>query len=108
MEFLVRARVAFPLDMDQELRHAILTAERDKGAMYRASGHLIRTWRIPGRAESISLWRVRDATDLHTIHAGLPVYPYFKFVDVVTVAEHPIDPTSHEASPLPDADRRTD
>lgn len=107
MEFLVRARVAFPLDMDPERRHSILTAERDKGAMYRTSGHLIRTWRIPGRAESISLWRVRDATDLHTIHAGLPVYPYFEFVDVVAVAEHPIDPTSHEAPALPDTDSGT-
>ena len=97
MEFLVRVRVTFPLDMDPAEKQRIMVAEREEGARQRAAGILLRTWRIPGRVETISLWRVADPTELHTIHAALPVFPYCNIVEVEALAEHPIDPTSHAA-----------
>lgn len=100
MEFLVRVRVRFPADMGPEVKKKILEAERDRGADHRATGHLIRTWRVPGRPESISLWRTPNPTALHDLMAELPVYPYSELVEVEALAEHPIDPQSHEAPPL--------
>ncbi|WP_406462408.1 muconolactone Delta-isomerase family protein [Streptomyces sp. NBC_01622] len=103
MEFLVRVRVRFPSDIDAGLKAAIMREERERGAALRASGHLLRAWRIPGRVEALLLWRVKHATELHDIISSLPVYPYCAEVEVEALAEHPIDPTSHE--PRPAADR---
>lgn len=92
----MRIRVRFPPDMAHSSRDEIIGRERDAGAALRAAGKLLRTWRIPGRAESLNLWRVANPTELHSILASLPVYPYCELTEVEALAEHPVDPTSHE------------
>jgi len=96
MECLVRVRVRFPDDIAPDVKAAVMQAERERGAELRTAGHLLRTWRVPGRVESLLLWRVASPTELHDILASLPVYPYCVQVDAEMLAEHPIDPTSHD------------
>lgn len=96
MEIMVRVRVAFPPGMSQADRDHVIELERQRGAELRAAGKLLRTWRVPGRKESLNLWRVKNPTELHDILAALPVYPYCELVEVEALAEHPIDPQSHE------------
>jgi muconolactone delta-isomerase len=98
MELMTRIRVSFPTDTDAELKASILKLERERGAELRATGRLIRAWRVPGSSSSILLWRVKDPTELHSILAGLPVYPWIAECNVEALAEHPIDPTSHEVA----------
>jgi muconolactone D-isomerase len=96
LEVLVRVRVAFPYGMPKSEQQEVIDLERQRGAELRAAGKLLRTWRIVGRKESLNLWRVKDPTELHDILAALPVYPYCELVEVEALAEHPIDPQSHE------------
>jgi muconolactone D-isomerase len=96
MEIMTRIRVTFPADMDADIKSAILKEERERGTALRESGTILRTWRVPGRVETVQVWRVKNPTELHDILASLPVYPWLSNVEVEALAEHPIDPTSHE------------
>jgi muconolactone D-isomerase len=96
MEIMTRIRVTFPVDMDADVKAGIMKQERERGAALRESGRLLRTWRVPGRVETLQVWRVGNPTELHDILAALPVYPWLSLVQTEALAEHPIDPTSHE------------
>lgn len=90
MEFLVRIEVGLPPDVDPQRRAELGQAERRRGEELRASGHLVRIWRVPGRRANVSLYRVEDATELHDLLASLPLWPWMS-VAVEALATHPLE-----------------
>lgn len=96
MELMTRIRIEFPRDLDPQLKTSIMSEERDRGAALRSSGHLLRTWRVPGRIEVLQVWHLDSPSELNEILRGLPVFPYISRCDVEALAEHPIDPTRHD------------
>jgi muconolactone D-isomerase len=47
---------------------------------------------VPGTRDSIGLYRVRDATELHEVLASLPMFPWMEMV-VEPLATHPQEAT---------------
>lgn len=90
-EFLVNIRIDWPRDLSEETIQRLSVEERAMAADLAAAGNLSRMWRVPGRRENWGLWRAADASDLHRIISGLPVWPYMR-VTVHPLAEHPVDP----------------
>lgn len=91
MEFLVLIRIQWPEDMDPGFKKKISLEERKHAAKLAKRGHLVRMWRVPGRRENWGLWRASDATELHQVISGLPVWPWMD-VTVHPLCQHPVDP----------------
>jgi muconolactone D-isomerase len=95
MEFLVNIKIKWTEGMDPERKASIIKEEQAHAAVLAEEGHLVRMWRVPGRTENWGLWRAGDATELHSIIAGLPVFPWMD-VTVQALAVHPVDPLRNE------------
>jgi muconolactone D-isomerase len=91
MEFLVEIDVHWPPEADRDRRDALIREEVERAAELAAAGKLKRLWRVPGRWANIGLWEASDATELHTLLAALPFYPWLDIV-VRPLARHPSDP----------------
>ncbi len=98
-------------DVPEARRSAILTAERARGIELITTGNLVRIWRQPGGADSISIWSADDADELHALLASLPIAPWTQF-QVTALAHHPLEAQARSAAPSPkcsqeatDADR---
>jgi muconolactone D-isomerase len=89
MEFLVQMTVS--LDGESAETDALRASEARRAGELAEAGILVRLWRIPGRTANWGLWRVVDATELHSMLMSLPLAPYSTF-DVRTLARHPNDP----------------
>jgi muconolactone D-isomerase len=81
--------------MEQERRDELVRAETSRGKELIASGHVKRIWRVPGRWSNISLYDVRDATELHALLQSLPLWPWLD-ISAEALAQHPL-----EAAPVP-------
>jgi muconolactone D-isomerase len=95
VEFLVNIKINWPEDMDPALKQRVSDAERAHAKDLAARGHLVRMWRVPGRRENWGLWRAANATEMHAIISGLPVWPWMD-VTVHALAKHPVDPQPFE------------
>lgn len=84
MEFLVRQSPRTPEDRRQQVR----TAERARATELRELGILVRLWRVPGSPDSIALYCVADATQLHDVLSSLPAFPWMT-TTVEPLATHP-------------------
>jgi muconolactone D-isomerase len=90
MEFLVTIHVNIPPDMPDGQRRELVEAEAVRGRELIEQGRLVRIWRLPGRLANISLYRCRDATELHDLIASLPMHPWLE-VSVEALAIHPLE-----------------
>lgn len=90
-EFLVNIQIDWPVGLSEETIARLSVEERQMAAELAEAGTLVRMWRVPGRRENWGLWRAQDATALHQVISGLPVWPYMT-VTVHTLAQHPVDP----------------
>lgn len=90
-EFLVNIKIEWPESVSDARRAELRDTERAHAAVLVEKGHLVRMWRVPGRRENWGLWRAKDATELHDVLTGLPVWPYMR-VTVHAVGRHPVDP----------------
>lgn len=91
-EFLVNIKITWPRDLPASEVAQISKDEVEMAANLAMQGHLVRMWRVPGRRENWGLWRAQNATHLHDIISGLPVWPFME-VTVHPLAEHAVDPT---------------
>ncbi len=98
MEFLVNIKIRWTEGMDPERKNSIIKEEQAHAAVLAENGHLVRMWRVPGRTENWGLWRAVDATQLHSIIVGLPVFPWMD-VTIHALAIHPVDPLRNELAP---------
>jgi muconolactone D-isomerase len=77
MEFLVRIEIRMPADLPEERQRELRDAEARRATELREQGVLVRIWRVPGRTANIGIWSAPDATALHDVLTGLPLFPYF-------------------------------
>ena len=91
MEFLVNIKFIWPDSITEERRKELREKEVAMAAELAKKGHLVRMWRVVGRRENWGLWRAKDATEMHAILSGLPIWPYMD-VQVMAMAQHPVDP----------------
>ena len=82
-EFLVEIEIELP---DDE-RTAMLSAEAERGRELRDAGSIVRMWRVPGRRANVGLWEAADASELHELLTSLPVFPWMN-IQVRPLAEH--------------------
>jgi muconolactone D-isomerase len=87
-EFLVRTETQVAAGVDSAVVAQLRGAERERALELRASGHLKRLWRVPGRWATVGLYEAVDATELHDVVASLPMWPHTS-VHVEPLAQHP-------------------
>lgn len=90
MEFLVEIGLALPESMPDERRAALLAAEHQHALELRRTGAIQRFWRVPGGMRNIGIWKARDATHLHDLISGLPLFPWLD-AQVTALAAHPLE-----------------
>lgn len=86
----MRAQLRLPESMGELERRELVAAELARGEELRASGELVRIWRVPGRWANVSLYDVADATELHTTLQSLPMWPWLD-ISVEALATHPLE-----------------
>lgn len=97
MEFLVRIDFTVPAGTTDQQKNTLIAAESQRAAELAAQGVLRNLWRIPGKWANYAIWETPDATVLHELLTGLPLWPWAS-IDVQPLAKHPSDPA---ASPSP-------
>lgn len=90
MEFLVRIEIALPGELTPEERARLEADERRAGAELRATGTIVRIWRVPGRRANVGVWRAASPTELHRHLTALPMWPWMD-VEVTALARHPLE-----------------
>lgn len=90
MEFLLNIAIRFTPDVNEATRQRLLQEEHAQVQLLQQQGHLARLWRTPAQFGNWGLWRAQDATQLHALIAGLPLYPWMQ-VAVHPLARHPLD-----------------
>jgi muconolactone D-isomerase len=90
MEFLLRIDLALPADMPDAQRDRLLAEEHAHALDLRRSGAIKRFWRLPGGTSNVGIWEAADATHLHQLVSGLPLFPWL-VVDVTALAAHPLE-----------------
>ena len=101
MEFLVSMHVTFPAPdvlSDEDIR-LLYEAEGEVAQDYIARGLLRRVWRIPGSQWNWMLWDVADATQLHRLLKGFPLYRMCPQIDVHPLADNHNDPVVRAEGP---------
>jgi muconolactone D-isomerase len=89
VDFLVDITVRLPPTLAGEERLELIRAERVRGRELIDAGAIQHIWRIPGALRNVSVWRARDATELHELITSIPAYPYAE-VHVTALATHPL------------------
>lgn len=86
-EYLVVLDYEVPSLPDKELER-LHRGEAERSQELQALGVIVGLWRLPGRRASCSIWRVRDADDLHEALTSLPYWPWMS-ATVTPLARHP-------------------
>lgn len=72
MQFLVRTKSLLEPGFPAEQRDRVLAAERERAQALADGGKLIGSWGVPLERETITLWEVADAAELHEVVSTLP------------------------------------
>jgi muconolactone D-isomerase len=91
-EFLVEIDIDLPPGMTDDVRADLRDRESAYGQQLVRSGAIQRIWRIPGRLANVGVWTAADASALHELICGLPMYRWAK-VTVRPLARHPLEQT---------------
>jgi len=90
MEFLVHMEVA-RIAEGPEAEAALRAREAVRARELADAGILLRLWRVPDKRENWGIWRAKDADELQTVFASLPLFPYLR-ITIHPLASHPNDP----------------
>lgn len=88
MLFKVEMVVNIPATLDKELADEIKAREKKYSQDLQQSGKWRHIWRIAGKYENVSIFDVKDNTELHEILTGLPLYPYMT-MSIQPLCRHP-------------------
>ncbi len=80
--------VQIPHDVDSEKIKALSAAEIERAKVLQHEGKWLHIWRIVGQWANISIFNVKDGTELHEILSSLPLYPYLT-IKVIAMCPHP-------------------
>lgn len=89
-EFLVRIEIRLPEAMSADQREHLRREESERGTELRATGHIVRIWRVPGQTANLGIWAADSTTELHNLIASLPLFPWIH-VQVEALATHPLE-----------------
>jgi muconolactone delta-isomerase len=84
--------VTVPAGTPGERVEATTVREADRARELAGQGHLLRLWMLPGQGRALGLWRARDAAEMQTILASLPLDAWL-IVQTTPLTPHPSDPT---------------
>ena len=90
-EFLVTFTLAVPPGIPGKTVHGTRAREAQAAHTLAGQGHLLRLWALPGAGRTLGLYQARDAAQLETILASLPLAPWMT-TDTVPLSPHPSDP----------------
>jgi len=90
-EFLVTFTLAVPPGTAAQAVADTEAREAQASHDLAGQGHLLRLWTLPGAGRTLGLWRARDADQMLTILAALPLAPWMT-VDATPLSPHPSDP----------------
>lgn len=88
MLFQVSMLVRLPHDLDPATAERLKADERAYAQALQRSGKWRHLWRVAGRYANISVFDVADATELHTLLSGLPLFPFLD-IEVQALCRHP-------------------
>jgi muconolactone D-isomerase len=88
MLFQVKMTVRVLPDADPDRLAGLNAKEHARAEELQRAGKWLHLWRVAGRWENISVFRVDGPDELHEILSSLPLYPYMD-VDVIALARHP-------------------
>jgi muconolactone D-isomerase len=88
MLFHVKMTVRLPSEMDGDAAARLNEAEHEHAADLQRRGKWLHLWRVAGRFENVSIFRVGDPGELHDLISALPLYPYME-VEVTALSHHP-------------------
>ncbi len=85
MQFMVEIDIALPAMKPLE-REQLFAAERARGEELRATGAIVRIWRVADRPANVGIWRAHEAGELDELLRSLPFYPH------ITTRVTPLEP----------------
>lgn len=88
MEFLVRGQLL--THPAHEISPEVIVLERRYARELLHRGALRRIWRVPGTTGHLALYEARDASELHGLLGGLPLFPHLSMT-VEPLAVHPLE-----------------
>ncbi len=88
MLFHVKMTVRVPADTDPDHLAELNEKEHVRAEELQRAGNWLHLWRVAGRWENLSVFRVDDPDELHEILSSLPLYPYMD-LDIVALSRHP-------------------
>jgi len=90
-EFLVTFTLAVPPGTPDQTVQDTKSREAQAAHALTSQGHLLRLWTLPGAGHTLGLYQARDATQMETIMASLPLAPWMT-ANTVPLSPHPSDP----------------
>jgi muconolactone D-isomerase len=88
MLYCVQMDVRPPHDVDPERFERLKAEEKARAQELQRQGKWRHLWRVAGRYANISIFDVESHDELHTILAGLPLFPFME-ISVTPLARHP-------------------
>lgn len=88
MLYLVRMDVNLPHDMPSAQADEIKAREKAYAQELQRQGKWQQLYRVVGEYANYSIFDVESNDELHTLLAGLPLFPYMKLA-VTPLAKHP-------------------
>lgn len=88
MLFHVTMDVNIPRDLPADERSEILAREKAYSQDLQRQGKWRHIWRVAGQYANVSIFDVRDNTELHDILSGLPLFPFMD-IKVMPLLRHP-------------------
>lgn len=105
MKYLITMTTRVPDGTPEEAVQDIRIREAAHSRELAAQGHLLRLWALPGAERTLGFYQARDAAQLETILASLPLASWMT-TETVPLSPHPSDPAiihppTTEAAGLP-------
>lgn len=88
MLYHVTMDVTIPRDVPADERADILAREKAYSQDLQRQGKWRHIWRMAGQYANVSIFDVRDNTELHDILSGLPLFPFMD-ITVTALLRHP-------------------
>lgn len=88
MLFQVQMAIRIPHDADMDQIRALSATEIDMARDLQRRGKWLHIWRVTGKWANTSIFRVKDADELHEILTSLPLFRYME-IEVIALNRHP-------------------
>lgn len=85
---MVEMTVRIPLDFDKAEAEQLKAKEKARFQELQRAGKWRHIWRVVGHYANVSVFDVKDNTELHDILMSLPLYPFME-IKVTPLCRHP-------------------